>query len=300
MRTRKSPTAETPDAPSPRRRNRVLAATALTLTLVGVAGVAVASVPSSAGKYYACYKTGGTPTGSLRVIDPSVGQACVSGEKQITWLQTGIVFRGAYQSSTAYNKNDVVTSGGSSYIALLPNTGVPVSNTTNWHSLAVRGATGATGAKGNTGATGPKGNTGATGPVGPSGPKSFVSGTSMTLSDASNNYQPVTAAFTASTDMTCLVTSSGQVSADAAVTAGTAGGFFRNAIFVNGGAGTNDNQFGMYVVSNGLTGLQSSITRTSTFPVTAGQSVQFGGYLGSPASGWSTSAMFLTTAYACS
>jgi hypothetical protein len=36
------------------------------------------------------------------------------------------------------------------------------------------------------------------------------------------------------------------------------------------------------------------------FAVTAGQSVSFGAYVGSPPSAWSTSSITLTTAYACS
>jgi len=46
------------------------------------------------------------------------------------------VFKGAYNNSTAYVLDNIVTSGGSSYICILASTGNAVSNTTYWSTLA--------------------------------------------------------------------------------------------------------------------------------------------------------------------
>lgn len=92
-----------------------------------------------------------------------------------------LVPKGVYSVTTAYTRLDIVTSGGSTYLCLVSNTGQPVANETYWMLLAKvgdKGATGATGSTGPTGATGPQGPqgvkgasgpTGATGPQGPTG-----------------------------------------------------------------------------------------------------------------------------------
>lgn len=49
------------------------------------------------------------------------------------------VFKGAYNNSTAYILDNIVTSGGSSYICILASTGNAVSNTTYWAQLAEGG-----------------------------------------------------------------------------------------------------------------------------------------------------------------
>ena len=49
------------------------------------------------------------------------------------------VWRGAYNNSTAYTPDDVVSSGGSSYICILASTGNAVSNGTYWNVLAQTG-----------------------------------------------------------------------------------------------------------------------------------------------------------------
>ena len=46
------------------------------------------------------------------------------------------VFKGAYNNSTAYVLDNIVTSSGSSYICILASTGNAVSNATYWSSLA--------------------------------------------------------------------------------------------------------------------------------------------------------------------
>lgn len=49
------------------------------------------------------------------------------------------VFRGAYNNSTAYVVDDIVTSGGSSYICIQASTGNAVSNSTYWTQMAAGG-----------------------------------------------------------------------------------------------------------------------------------------------------------------
>jgi hypothetical protein len=86
----------------------------------------------------------------------------------------GMTFRGAWSNETAYAINDVVTTNGSSWIALTATNGVDPTTDggTNWVLVAAAGATGATGPAGSNGvdgATGPQGLIGLTGPTGPTG-----------------------------------------------------------------------------------------------------------------------------------
>lgn len=62
--------------------------------------------------------------------------------------------KGAYSSSTQYEKNDVVTYEGSSYVSLQATKGNAPTNTTYWQLIAEKGTKGDTGATGQTGATG--------------------------------------------------------------------------------------------------------------------------------------------------
>ena len=62
--------------------------------------------------------------------------------------------KGAYSSSTQYEKNDVVTYEGSSYVSLQSTQGNAPTNTTYWQLIAEKGTKGDTGATGQTGATG--------------------------------------------------------------------------------------------------------------------------------------------------
>ena len=98
----------------------------------------------------------------------------------------GLTFLGAWNVSTAYKANDVVTAGGSTYLALNTSTSVdPTTDTgTAWALLAAKGADGAKGDTGPAGEAGEmglaglpgapglkgdKGDTGAAGPQGPAG-----------------------------------------------------------------------------------------------------------------------------------
>lgn len=156
----KSPTPQTRRQPLGRRsfgRCPLGRVATLVLTVVVAAGVAtgaVAAIPNSNTKVIsACYADGATKT--LRVIDAQGGETCPTGTTPIAWNSTGVIFRGAYSPTTAYRVNDIVTAGGQTYIARLANTGVPVSNATNWALMAAKGATGPRGPKGATGATTP-------------------------------------------------------------------------------------------------------------------------------------------------
>jgi hypothetical protein len=93
----------------------------------------------------------------------------------------GFIFRGPWTSSTSYAANDIVTEGGSSYVALMVNTAVdPAADVSgsggHWTVIAAAGAKGPAGATGAVGAQGPAGPqglvgaTGATGAVGAAGP----------------------------------------------------------------------------------------------------------------------------------
>lgn len=54
--------------------------------------------------------------------------------------KVGMTLRGTYNASASYNALDVVTYNGSSYAALQPCTGVPVTNTNYWQLLCAGGA----------------------------------------------------------------------------------------------------------------------------------------------------------------
>ena len=83
----------------------------------------------------------------------------------------GLTFLGAWNVSTAYNANDVVTAGGSTYLALNPSTGVdPTTDTgTAWALLAAKGADGAKGDTGPAGEVGEMGLAGLPGAPGANG-----------------------------------------------------------------------------------------------------------------------------------
>jgi type VI secretion system secreted protein Hcp len=55
--------------------------------LIAGGAVALGAIPSSDGTIHACYATGGSPTGALRIVDENV--QCASGETAITWNEQG-------------------------------------------------------------------------------------------------------------------------------------------------------------------------------------------------------------------
>ena len=309
----------------PRRTLVVRCALGAALASGLLAGPAQADIPHSVtGVYSGCYVTGGgSAAGRLRVIDAEAGGVCPAGEDLVEWNEAGIVWRGAWNNATAYKKGDAVSNNGNSYIAINDNIGVPPSNTANWNVLAKKGAAGATGPQGPqgptgaTGATGPQGPTGPAGaqgpqgltgpqgpqglqgpqgPAGPAGPKGFASTFSSTVVTGTEHY-PVTPSFVAPANMTCLVTSSVQFNDSTPPVAGSPGTFLRNSVRRNG-VDSEDGQFGHYFVSNGLIGRQASLTRSTVIAISAGQTIQFGVYLGAP-SHFDGATLYATTAYHC-
>jgi type VI secretion system secreted protein Hcp len=55
--------------------------------LIAGGAVALGAIPSTDGTIHACYATGGTPTGALRIVDEGV--QCATGETAISWNQQG-------------------------------------------------------------------------------------------------------------------------------------------------------------------------------------------------------------------
>jgi hypothetical protein len=116
---------------------------------------------------------------------------------------TGFNFRNAFDPTATYTMNDVVTYGGSTYVANAgngPNSLTPDANTSTWVVMAAAGAAGATGADGAqgpqgpiglsvTGPQGPQGLTGPTGPQGSIGPQGPVGNTGAT---GSQGFQGLT------------------------------------------------------------------------------------------------------------
>ena len=142
-------------------RRRALTILLSVVALVAGGGLAFAAIPSTTGSFTGCVNK---TSGALRVIDYQAGRRCATTENTITWSK-GYRYRGTWASSTAYASLDVVTYGGSAYLAKVGSTAKPPpSNTSYWGLLAAKGATGTRGA------TGPRGATGATGATGPQGP----------------------------------------------------------------------------------------------------------------------------------
>jgi type VI secretion system secreted protein Hcp len=61
-----------------------------TLAALGAgATVGLADIPSTDGTINACINPASTPPGAVRIIDTDAGQTCQTGEKSLTWNQTG-------------------------------------------------------------------------------------------------------------------------------------------------------------------------------------------------------------------
>src|SRR6266571_667059 len=81
------------------------------------------------------------------------------------------IFRRGQRATPGYNRNDVITFGGSSYAALQPSRGADPTTSLAWSLFAAKGETGATGE------TGPKGPAGQQGLQGEKGDKGDPGGT---------------------------------------------------------------------------------------------------------------------------
>jgi len=116
---------------------------------------------------------------------------------------------------------------------------------------------------------------------------------------AGDNYIMVTPAFTAPRLVTCYVTSSVQVNlATAAPIGAGAAVYLRNAKLDNG-TNSNDGAYGHYLTSLGVSGNQPDITRSSTFTISAGHSVQFGVFIGNASAPWAGSTAYVSTSFDC-
>ena len=147
---------------------------------------------------------GAVETDRITVEDPSTGTVKfkVTSDGNVTAAQyngdgaklTNVAhFKGAWSSATVYAKDDCVSYGGSTYIALQPSTNAqPDVSATSWSVMAQKGADGAPGAAGATGATGPQGPQGIQGPQGPQGP----AGSADTQTDILNKIKTATAGAT--------------------------------------------------------------------------------------------------------
>ena len=110
----------------------------------------------------------------------SQGSAGAAGANGISFT-----FRNAFDASASYAVNDVVSFGGSSYVAIATNAGpsnpTPDTNTEVWSVMAQQGADGAAGAAGATGSTGSQGATGSTGSTGATGAQGPAGASPFTL-----------------------------------------------------------------------------------------------------------------------
>jgi len=118
------------------------------------------------------------PAGATGPIGPT-GPAGATGATGPAGANgSGFNFRYAFNSSSSYAVNDVVTYNGSTYVAIAANQGpnnyTPDVDITAWSLMAAQGAAGPAGGPqgpaGTQGPQGPAGPTGATGPAGPQGP----------------------------------------------------------------------------------------------------------------------------------
>ena len=103
------------------------------------------SIPTS------LFNANGLPVTTLRIqVSGNTGTSSIGFYIDAITLQSGLSavvlpttlmnFRGTWNSTTAYVVDDVVTSGGIGYVALLANTNVALTTTATWASLAVPAA----------------------------------------------------------------------------------------------------------------------------------------------------------------
>lgn len=104
------------------------------------------------------------------------------------------------------------------------------------------------------------------------------------------------APFTPAASGACLVTSSVQVHTTAP---NSAQGPFMRVAYKRNGADHNDGVYGHYLASNGQAGYQPSVSRTTVVPVTAGDTYEFGVFLGSADATWQGDQAAVRTTYLC-
>jgi hypothetical protein len=140
--------ADRQDEPWVRRltRRSLLAFVAAVAVVAAAGGVAAADGPAAGAPLLrGCYSV---RTGALRLIT-APGAACRTGEKAVSWNQTGFHWAGQWHSTASYLSGDAVSYQGSSYIATADSSGkVPSLATRFWAVLAAAGQPGPPGAGG--------------------------------------------------------------------------------------------------------------------------------------------------------
>ncbi len=122
---------------------------------------------------------GNTPSASA--ADWSVLVPASTNPASITTIINGLLYDGAYASTTNYATNHVVTSQNAAWVSLHDSNhaNLPSESVIDWAILvpAAVGLTGATGLKGDTGVTGPQGERGYTGDTGLQGDRGAIGAT---------------------------------------------------------------------------------------------------------------------------
>jgi len=179
----------------------------------------------------------------------------------------GYTFRGVYSSSTAYSALDTVTLSGSSYVAVVPSTGVtPGTDPTKWSLLASKGD------------TGDKGDKGDTGDVTPAAQAASAAASASAASAASNAGAATTQAGIATAAATTATAQAGAASASASAAATSA---------INAQTGVPNRgsiraakavSLPSYTYANGAAGVGATITAVANgvFPTVDGQTLNVG------------------------
>lgn len=244
--------------------------------------------------------------------DPSLGndgQYASQPTTGKTWVKSGGVWtflgvykafslKGVYDSGTTYSLNDVVTSGGSSYVWInsTPSAGHTAPNATYWQLLASVGATGATGTTGAAGTNGAGyGGTSTTSLAIGTGSKAFTTQAGLAYTNGARVRATATAGATgwlegvATYSGTTLTITSDKTNGSGtgtawnfnvagepgtvgvATIAGNTGAFTLSHGITNS---TNDIQLDMSLQQGGLSGLTLSTAGASnTFSISAGYAV---------------------------
>ena len=138
---------------------------------------AFAASPHGNPMILACYTkaTAADPNPVLRLGGPH--NSCAKGAVPLQWNQAGpqgtpgLIWKGPWLAADLYNRNDVVSFLGSSYVAQADHlTTEPGTAHSNWDLLAAQGLRGSIGPAGPQGLLGPAGPTGPQGLIGSTGP----------------------------------------------------------------------------------------------------------------------------------
>lgn len=164
-------------------RRTVVSIVAISVALLALGTAAAGSLVGTNGVITGCVDNS---NGTLHVVAP--GSSCNSSQHALSWRQNGIQWMGAWQASSTYGPNDVVTYKGSSWLALQTSTNqTPTSSGSSWRLLIAQGS------------AGPRGLTGQQGPQGQPGPPGLVSAQSgwnngpIDIPNSGNNWIPMIA-----------------------------------------------------------------------------------------------------------